>query len=480
MARRPALAGAAHWWLVAALVALAAAPAVQAAVAVPDELLAGVRRGEPLTLIVEIDSRAVDRSAALRRARLPRQVDDAAALQALAAGYRARKAQVMQAVAQRGDIEVGPDYSHLPMLVRRVRSEAALRALAALPGVRGLHEERLHRPVLTQSLPLMAQPAVAAVGLQGNGATVAVIDDGIDLANPAFGGCTAPGTPASCRVVATPVFVSGPQTNPATNNQHGTNVAAIVLGVAPLSRLAAINVFNTSGSARTSDIVSGINWAIANRAAFNIVAINLSLGDTSRNAAQCAGSAYVTPVANARNAGIHVVGAAGNAAYDNGSFLPGLASPACTPGVVSVGAVYDSAVGGLAWSNGTPAQCTDNSTTADQVACFSMSASYLSLLAPGAVITAGAITKGGTSQASPHGAGALAVLRAGFPSETLAAIEARLRDNGVAITDPRTGQSIPRLDLRAAARPANDDFADALALTGASGSTQASRPARDL
>ena len=446
----------------------------QAAVAVPDEMLASVRRGEALTLIVEIDATSIDAAASARRARLPRQIDNAAALQALAASYRARKAQLLQPLAQRNDIEAGPDYSHLPMLVRRVRSEAALRALAALPGVRALHAERLHQPVLAQSLPLIAQPPVAAVGLQGNGSTVAVIDDGLALNNPAFGGCTAVGVPASCRVAATATFVNGARTDPATNNEHGTNVAAIVLGAAPQARVAAVNVFNTTGSASSSDIISGINWAIANRAAYNIVAINMSLGDASRNATPCTTGSYITPVTNARNAGIHVIASAGNAAYVNGVFTPGLASPACTAGVVSVGAVYDSGVGGLIWSGGTAAQCTDNSTAADQVTCFSMSASYLSLLAPGALILAGGISKGGTSQAAPHVAGALAVLRAGFATDTLAAIEARLRDNGVGVTDPRSGQVTPRLDLRAAARPVNDDFADALAITGASGSTQVS------
>ena len=265
---------------------------------------------------------------------------------------------------------------------------------------------------------------------------------------------------------------------PATDTSHGTNVSAIVVGVAPQARIAALKVFNNTGSASTTDILSAINWAISNRgnAAFGargIVALNMSLGDTSRNVSQCNRSAtnpYLKPIGNARNAGINVVVAAGNAALSNGVFAAGLASPACTPGVVSVGAVYDDNVGGLIWGSA-PNQCTDNPTGADKVACFSMSSTYLTMLAPGARIDAGGYNLSGTSMAAPHVAGALAVLRSAFASETLAQAESRLTANGTPITDSRINRSFPRLNLLASARPSNDDFATALALTGSSGST---------
>ncbi|MBC7956149.1 MAG: S8 family serine peptidase [Cytophagales bacterium] len=404
---------------------------------VPDELLRALRAGQSAGVIIELDDNPTATQAPER--------------------YRALKDRVLTTL-QRTDIEAAIDYSHLPITFKRVHSEAALRALAARPGVRALHADRLYQRTLAQSLPLMGSLVANASGLRGAGSTVAVIDDGITLNHAAFGGCTAVATPASCRIAAMQSFVA----SPSAGSAHGTNVAAIVVGVAPDARVASLDVFNTSG-APTSSILSAINWSIANRSSFNIVAINLSLGDISHHTSPCGDALtnpFATAISNARNAGLSVVVAAGNNAYNSGALGLGLSMPACTPGVVSVGAVYDSVQGGLTWFSGQAAQCTDFSTAANQVACFSNSASYLSLLAPGAVITAGSSSFGGTSQAAPHVAGALAVLRAGFPEQTLAAIEAQLGTSGTPVVDPRSGLNTPGLNLPAAAAALSGGDAD--------------------
>ncbi len=453
-------------WIILAAWLQAVGPALAASL--PDELLRGLRAGQPVDVIVELDAAAIDRQAATQRARLQQRIDDDTALDRRAARYSALKDEVLRPL-RRADIEDLLDYRHLPLSVKRVRSEAALRALAARPGVRALHADRLHQRVLADSLPLIGQPVVAAAGLRGAGTTVAVIDDGIDLAQSAFGGCTAVATPASCRIAAVQTFVA----SPGAGSAHGTNVAAIVIGVAPDARVASLDVFTSSG-APSSAILNAINWSIANRSSLNIAAINLSLGDNGHATTPCSGSPFAAAIGNARNAGIGVVVAAGNNAYDSGAYVDGLSGPACVPGAVSVGAVYDRAMGGLIWGNGTATQCTDGSIAADQVACFSNSASYLSLLAPGAMIAAGGSTQGGTSMAAPHVAGTLAVLRSGFANETLAMTEARLAANGRPVADVRNGRTQPRLNLLAAARPHNDDFVNADLLSAASGAVPGS------
>ncbi len=168
---------------------------------------------------------------------------------------------------------------------------------------------------------------------------------------------------------------------------HGTNVSAIVAGVAPAAKIAFYNAFS-GATALSTDVMAGIDMAIAQRSRYNVVAINMSLGDGSINTSPCASALsnpFVTPVSLANAANIAVIAAAGNDARSNS-----LSNPACTPGVISVGAVYDFNWGGLAYGTG-GSLCTDGTTAADQVTCFSNSASYLTLLAPGALITAAGI-----------------------------------------------------------------------------------------
>jgi uncharacterized repeat protein (TIGR01451 family) len=433
-------------------------PLSGAAVAMTDVPAAAVERlrvGQPVDLILEYDAASVERDANALRRRLALSSDDARVLAFKAERFKILKRDVEQ-TTRHPDIESFLDYSHLPMAFKRFRSLAPLNAVLAHPSVKAVYENTQLHPVLMQSLPLINQPAVMSAGERGNSTTVAVIDNGVDYTRPEFGSCTAPGTPASCHIVVSLNFGSG-----TTENSHGTNVSAIVLGVAPDSHIAMLNAFSGT-SASASDVISAINWSIANRSAYNIVAINMSLGDGVRHTGLCnAGNPYKTPIANARSAGMLVVAAAGNEAYTDG-----LSSPACTPGATSVGAVYDENLGGLTWGNNL---CTDASTAADQVACFSDSASFLTMLAPGALIAAGGSTQGGTSQAAPHVAGAIATLRSTFPTETIDQIAARLTSSGVSVTDARNGIVKPRLNLLAAARPGNDSFATRFSLSGSSG-----------
>jgi subtilisin family serine protease len=259
------------------------------------------------------------------------------------------------------------------MIVVEVVDSTALRHVINAPGVTGVYEDLPMRKQLVQSLPLIDQPSVASAGYRGTGTTIAVIDSGIDYTRAAFGGCTSPGVPAGCKVIVSQDFApsDGLLDDP---DLHGTNVAAIAIGVAPEARLAALDVF-AGEFANTSNVLAAINWCIANQATYRIVAINLSLG-VDQFSAPCDASAFATAFRGARSAGILPVVASGNA----GS-LSTVSNPACVPGALSVGAVYDSNVGAVNWES-----CSDASTSADRVVCFSNASSFLSMLAPGELI----------------------------------------------------------------------------------------------
>ena len=347
-----------------------------------------------------------------------------------------------------GGIQTLRDYNSLPLGLYRIQNRETLVALLNDPNVKGVYPNRVNQTTTTESLPLINQPQAKANGFTGAGSSVVVLDTGVNYQHSDFG-CTAVNTPsATCRVVY--AFYSAPDDGVLDDDGHGSNVSGIVSQVASQTKIIGIDVFRKVrsqgqwvSSAYDSDILAGINWAINNAQTYNIKAMNLSLGVSgTKYTSECTNSSYSSAFASARAAGVVPVVASGNDA-----FADGVSSPACVAGAVRVGAVYDSNIGSI-----NTAVCSDPATAADQVTCFSNGGNLVTLLAPGAMITAGGYTQGGTSQATPHVAGAIALLRANNVNsvESIDETVNRLKSTGKPITDPRTGLVFPRIDLLAA------------------------------
>ncbi|MCS7198073.1 MAG: S8 family serine peptidase [Candidatus Bipolaricaulota bacterium] len=219
------------------------------------------------------------------------------------------------------------------------------------------------------------------------------------------------------------------------------------VGVAPQAQLVAIKVLRDNGSGYLSDAVAALDWIYANNAMLQVKVVNMSLGSTILYTPPCdsAYPAMTTAINNLRAIGVISFAASGNNANATQMSLP-----ACISSAVSVGAVYDANVGGINWGN-----CTDITTAPDKVVCVTNGVPNLQ--APGALITSsmiggGATTYGGTSMASPHAAGTAALLIQAKPSITPMEIEAVLQATGVPVTDPKNGQTRPRINALAAVR----------------------------
>ena len=343
------------------------------------------------------------------------------------------------------------EFNGLPLGLYRIQNRETLAQVLNDPSVKGVYPNRKNVTTTMESLPLINQPQAVTNGFSGEGTSVVVIDTGVNYKHADFG-CTAVNTPASsCRVVY--AFDSAPDDNSLDDDGHGSNVSGIIAKVAPQTKIIGIDTFRKirvngqwGSTAYDSDILAALNWTVNNAQTYNIKAVNLSLGVPGvKYTSECSNSSYSTAFANARAAGVVPVVASGN-----DGFADGISSPACVAGAVRVGAVYDSNIGGVSWGN--PVKCSDPTTAADQVTCFSNGGSLVTLLAPGAMITAGGETQGGTSQAAPHVTGAIALLRANdvSPSETIDQTVNRLKATGKPIRDKRTGLIFPRIDLAAA------------------------------
>jgi subtilisin family serine protease len=423
--------------------------------------VAALQAGEPVEVIVDVDTLALDAEVFAMAHAAGRTSFGPSELTYRRSGLASIK---QEALASLEGITVLETLAHLSTGLVRVDTEAALSALLARPQVIGVHADEAElAPLVDESFPLVGLAVVAAgidsaPALGGEGTVIAIFDTGVDYLDPFFG-CTAPGVPSTCPVMDYRKF--GPQNEPPDPDGHGTAVTAIAHLVAPKAKLVVADVL---GGDRIFDTMQAFDWLMdLKEAEVNVVAVNMSyvINPTPGMASfwyesqqECeADSPLMTTVSQAIAAGIQPIAASGNRATVGGTFIDGIVHPSCIPGVVSVGAVYDENLGTNYDASGF---CTDPTANEDQVTCFSQTATFLSLLAPGAVIQVppalAASHTIGTSFAAPHVAGAWAILRSVFPNDMLHQTLERLTRTGRDVDDHRVpgGRIKPRLDLLAA------------------------------
>jgi subtilisin len=220
------------------------------------------------------------------------------------------------------------------------------------------------------------------------------------------------------------------------NHGHGTHVAGTigaldngsgVVGVAPGARIWSIKVLDANGNGTGSQILCGIDWV--KQHASTIEVANMSLGGSTtmqddHNCGNTNGDSIHKAICGAVAAGVTFAVAAGNDGKDSAGYFP-----AQYDEVITVSALDDTdgKAGGLGQSNNYGAD--------DTLASFSNYGADVDVIAPGVSIYSTYLNNGygsmsGTSMATPHVTGAVALYKAGHPTATPAQIRAALLSTG--------------------------------------------------
>lgn len=286
-------------------------------------------------------------------------------------------------------------------------AKAADRAVQSLPGFRKAYTPNDPQlPQLWGMFKIQAPSAWDRVAGDEN-IKVAVIDTGVDYKHEDLD---------DGRVIRGGNFIEN-NDDPMDDMGHGTHVAGTiaaaadngkgVAGVAYKTQIIGIRVLGRDGSGTVEGIANGITRAVEKGAKV----INMSLGGPASS------QILEDAVAAAMAKGVIVIAAAGNDGSPDNTY------PAAFPNVLAVGA-------------------TDQN---DNRAQFSNYGQFVKVAAPGVDILS--TTEGmykvhsGTSMASPHVAGAVAVLLAKKPGLTQAEVTKLLQDTG----DPASGFSYGKI-----------------------------------
>lgn len=247
----------------------------------------------------------------------------------------------------------------------------------------------------------------------GHRVKIGVIDTGVDFSHPDLRHSLSRGINLLNRSML-----------PHDDNGHGTHIAGTIaaanqlngmIGVAPRSLIYPVKAFDHNGSAFVSDIILGIDWCVRNRV--NI--INMSFGMKTRS------KALLNAVTNAHNSGVIIVASSGNDGKRRSIDYPARYST-----TISVGATNK----------------------LRRIAPFSNRGTYIDIYAPGDKITSAWLRgkyheMSGTSMATSHVSGAIALLLAYRPGLSPTEIKAVLKRSLVPLRGAKSRRSTGELDV---------------------------------
>ncbi len=394
----------------------------------------------------------------LRKPLLPRGAHLAAKCDAVAA----TQSRVLASVP-RGDIHVERRFDSIAAMTVTVTPEG-LAALEADPDVELIDPMATGGGALGNNLPLIRGDVAHHRGLAGFGATVAILDSGVEVTHPDVAG----------RVIAQRCFCR-PNCCPngqdqqsgagsaTTMQSHGIHVTGIVAsagivsspGTAPATKIVSVKVLDEDNRGFLADWISGLDFVILDRP--DVQAINMSLASDFTYPGYCDKPddpndlnsfvvAFAEAIETLRERDVPVFAAAGNI---GANFQ--ISAPSCVEDAIAIGAT--DAAGNL-WRGSNVSQAVD-------------------LIAPGVAIESDGVRGSvlrltGTSMSTGFSTGTAALLLAMNPALTVDQLEDTLKRTGVQIPGRQAPQTFRRVDILAAA---NDVWRNTQPLLGGGGRT---------
>jgi subtilisin family serine protease len=307
-------------------------------------------------------------------------------------------------------------------------------------------------PQIAWGVAKIGAPAAWDAGIDGRGVTIGIVDTGLDTDHPAikahYRGTNADGTQSNDYNWYDGF---GTSAKPFDDGEHGTHVAGSAaggsneraIGVAPGAKIIAAKAINGRGYNTTDATLKSLQWMMAPTKVDGTVADPTKAPDVINNSwgnADQSDRTFLETFEALKAAGIEVVSAAGNDGPRPGT----ISTPGSFPGFISVAATNQSD-GVTSFSSRGPSKFAKPE---DMVP---------NLAAPGGGITSsvpggGYQSMSGTSMASPHVAGAVALLLQAKPNATHDEIVKALEQTAIDIDTPGpdTSAGYGRIDVVAA------------------------------
>ncbi|QDY78219.1 S8 family peptidase [Streptomyces qinzhouensis] len=314
------------------------------------------------------------------------------------------------------------------------KAEKGALAARTAPGIARVWLDAVRTASLDKSVAQIGAPKAWQSGYDGTGVTIAVLDSGVDETHAELKG----------QIKGEANFSDSPDTE--DRNGHGTHVASTAAGtgagaggrfkgVAPGAKLLNGKVLDDYGNGTDSGVLAGIDWAVAQGA--DVINMSLGGGDTPELDLL---EAHVNKVSKEK--GVLFAIAAGNEGPGSGT----ISSPGSADAALTVGAVDDadkmadfSSVGPRTGDGGAKPDL-----TGPGVDITAASAPGSDLAQRFGEDPAGYLTISGTSMATPHAAGAAALLKQRNPGWSGERIKSVLtgsaKDGGHGVFQQGTGR----------------------------------------